>query len=75
MLYELIEVMFTQNVRCAIRHDHVHFFAVEDFLNLLDCLLSCDVALNKCGSFDWLYFKQVDRAEMGLAQQIDTFLG
>lgn len=55
----LIEVVVAQNVRGPITDDQVNWLALEYFVDLLYCLLACDVPLDGSGTFDLCYLEKV----------------
>ena len=59
MLHELVEIMVTEDVRRPIADHHVHFFASEYSLNLIDGFLARDVSLNSDDSRDRRYFENI----------------
>ena len=75
MLDELVKVVISEDVRSAITYHKVNaLLASEDLLDLLDALLSCNIALNHGTTFYRCHLEQVDRDEVRLAEQVNTIL-
>lgn len=69
MLNKLVKIMVSEDIWGAITDDKVDaLLRSEDSLNLLNTLLSSNVALDHRGAFNRSNFKEINRDEVRLAE-------
>lgn len=68
--------MIAKEVWSAITDDHIDtaFSTTKHLLDIVNSLLSCDIALEKCGTLDRSHLEEVDGDQMRLSKDVNAIL-